>query len=100
MRPGRYPELGAFDVFRELLRGAIREWEITPKIVDGLLTTPAGQAQGQTDAYVHDKLIAELGIRPKFAETICLGGASFGAMVNRAMNAIREGRANVVLCLG
>jgi len=100
MRPGRYPELGPFDVFRELLRGALREWEITPQMVDGLLTTPGGQAQGQTDAYIHDKLVAELGLRPSFAETICLGGASFGAMVNRAMNAIREGRANAVLCLG
>jgi acetyl-CoA acetyltransferase len=39
-------------------------------------------------------------LRPSFAETICLGGASFGAMVNRAMNAIREGRANAVLCVG
>jgi acetyl-CoA acetyltransferase len=100
MRPGRYPELGAFDVFREVLRGALREWKIGPQMIDGLLTTPAGQAQGQTNANVHDKLIAELGLRPRLAETISLGGASFGAMVNRATSAIREGRAKAVLCVG
>jgi acetyl-CoA acetyltransferase len=100
MPPGRYPDLGPFDMFREVLRGAFAEWKIRPQLVDGLLTSPAGQSAGQTDVYVHDKLISELGIRPTFAETINLGGATFAAMVHRASLAIQDGRANAVLCIG
>lgn len=100
MAPGRYPELGPFDMFREVLKGAFGEWGIGPQDVDGLLTSPAGQSSGATDVYVHDKLVAELGIRPTFAETINLGGATFAAMVHRAGMAIRDGRANAVLCIG
>jgi acetyl-CoA acetyltransferase len=100
MPPGRYPDLGPFDMFREVLRGAFAEWKIGPQLVDGLLTSPAGQSAGQTDVYVHDKLISELGIRPTFAETVNLGGATFAAMVHRASMAIQDGRANAVLCIG
>src|SRR3546814_7633667 len=100
MTPGRYPELGPFDMFREVLKGSFGAWNIGPRDVDGLLTSPAGQASGATDVYAHDKLVAELGIRPTFAETINLGGATFAAMVHRATMAIRDGRANAVLCIG
>lgn len=100
MRPGRYPDQGPYDLFRTMVRDAITQWGIRPDLIDGLLTTPSGQAQGQTDAYVHDKLVAEFALKPRFAETMCLGGASFGVMVNRAMSAIREGRAKAVLCMG
>lgn len=100
MRPGRYTDQGPYDLFRSLLKDAITRWNISPKMVDGLLTSPSGQSQGQTDAYVHDKLISEFALKPRFAETMCLGGASFGVMVNRAMSAVREGRANAVLCIG
>lgn len=100
MRPGRYQDQGPYDLFRTMVSDAIRQWGIRPDLIDGLLTTPSGQAQGQTDAYVHDKLVAEFALKPRFAETMCLGGASFGVMVNRAMSAIREGRAKAVLCMG
>lgn len=100
MRPGRYVDQGPYDLFRILLRDAITQWGIQPSLIDGLLTTPSGQSQGLTDAYVHDKLVAEFALKPRFAETMCLGGASFGVMVNRAMSAIRDGRARAVLCIG
>ena len=100
MRPGRYPDLDPFEMFREVLKGAMASWGIGPRKIDGLLTSPAGQAAGATDTYVHDKLISELGVHLTFAETMCLGGATFAAMVNRAEMAIRYGLASAVLCIG
>lgn len=100
MVPGRYPELDPFDMFRAVLKGALGSWGIGPKDVDGLLTSPAGQAAGSTDTYVHDKLVSELAIYPRFAETMCLGGATFVAMINRAQLAIEAGQAKAVLCIG
>jgi len=98
--PGRYPDLDSLGMMRELLKGVMRNWPIGPKDVDGLLTSPAGGSSGGIDIYIHDKLISELGIRPTFAETVNLGGATFAAMVHRAAMAIRDGRANAVLCMG
>lgn len=100
MRPGRYPDLGPYDLYRKILQDAISQWDIRPDMIDGMMASPSGQSQGQTDAYVHDKLVAEFGLHLRFAETMCLGGASFGVMVNRAMSVIREGRAKAVLCMG
>ena len=97
--PRRYPELSGFGLFREIIKGALRDWRLSPKELDGLLCTPAGGASGETDAYVHDKLLSELGIHPTFCETLSLGGASHTVMVNRAATAIREGRASAVLCI-
>ena len=78
--PGRYPDLDSLGMMRELLKGVMRNWPVGPKDVDGLLTSPAGGSAGGIDIYIHDKLISELGIRPTFAETINLGGATFAAM--------------------
>jgi len=53
MRPGRYPDQGPFDLYRTMLRDAITQWGIRPDMIDGMMASPSGQAQGQTDAYVH-----------------------------------------------
>jgi len=99
MAPGRYPELSTEDLFRTVLKGALSTWPIKPQDVDGLLTHPSGTIAGY-DIYFHDRLVSELGIRPNFVETLNLGGATYPAMVNRAANVIRSGRANAVLCIG
>lgn len=98
--PGRYPDLDSFEMFRAVLKGALGSWGIGPRDIDGVLTSPAGQAAGETDPNVHEKLVSELAIHPTFAETICLGGATFTAMVNRAQLAIESGQATAVLCIG
>lgn len=97
--PGRYPESDCVDLFRHVLRGLMATCPVRPQDIDGLLTCPSGGVAG-FDPYVHEKLISELGIRPAIAEVINLGGATFAAMVNRAANAIREGLASAVICIG
>lgn len=96
--PRRYREHSSMDLFRMILGGAMAEWRIGPRDVDGLLTTTGGDITGH-DTYIHGRLISELGIRPSIAETMNLGGGSHQAMVNRAAMAIREGRANAVICV-
>jgi acetyl-CoA acetyltransferase len=100
MKPGRYPDLDSHGIFHFVLNGALSKWPIRPRDIDGLLTAPGGQASGATDANIHERLIAELGIQPQFAETISSGGATFALMVQRASMAIASGQANSVLCVG
>jgi acetyl-CoA acetyltransferase len=99
MAPGRYPELSTEDLFRTVLKGALSSWSIKPQDIDGLLTHPSGTIAGY-DIYFHDRLISELGLHANFVETLNLGGATYPAMVNRAAQAIRAGRASAVLCIG
>ncbi len=99
MTPGRYRDVDALALFRQLLREALTSWPVRPQNIDGFITHPCGYANSP-DNYIHDKLFAELGIRPAFAETMNLGGATYPAMVNRAAMAIETGRASAVLCIG
>lgn len=100
LKPARYPDKSGHDLLRDIIKGALKQWPIRPKDIDGLLVSPTGQAGGGgIDVYIHDKLISEMAIRPTFAETINAGGATFAIMVNRAAMAIAEGRANAVLCI-
>lgn len=100
LKPDRYPDKSGHDLLRDIVKGALKQWPVGPKDIDGLLVSPTGQASGGTpDLYVHEKLISEMGIKPTFAETLSLGGATFAVMVNRAARAIEEGRANAVLCI-
>jgi acetyl-CoA acetyltransferase len=99
IRPGRYPELDALDLYERVLTAFLREWRIDPKIVDGFLVSPAGMATGSAvDIFVHENLGDALGIRPIFAETLNAGGATYAIMASRAALAIAAGRANAVLC--
>lgn len=98
IRPGRYPELDSRDLFRTIMEGAIREWGIGPRDIDGLMTTPMGDVSDH-DTYAHDRLISDLALRVTFCETMNLGGCSHVAMVNRAAAAIRSGLCNSVLCV-
>lgn len=95
--PGRYSE-DDVALFRKVLQGAMQSWPVRPQDVDGLLTSPCGGIAGY-DTYIHNHLISELGLRPTFAETLNLGGATFLAMVDRAASAIRAGHASAVLCI-
>lgn len=100
LKPGRYPEFSPHDLYREVAKQALKHWDLKPTDVDGLLSAPSGMTAGATDALSHEKLVAELGLRIPFSETISAGGATFTIMVLRAAAAIRDGLANSVLCIG
>lgn len=100
LKPGRYPAFTPHHLYQHVAINALHAWGLTPRDVNGLLAMPSGQAVGATDIYTHEKLVAELGIQPSFAETLNSGGATFSMMVNRATAAVREGLADTVLCIG
>lgn len=79
----------------------LREWpDLSPGMIDGLLAPPAFIAgAGGTNTYIHQRLAGRLGIQPRFAETLN-AGATYGAMVSRAVLAIEAGLCNAVLCVG
>lgn len=96
--PRRYKDKSSIDLFRMILGGAIAEWGLSPDDIDGVMTTTGGDIT-EHDTYIHGRLISELGIRPTITETMNLGGGSHLTMVNHAAMAIREGRANAVICV-
>jgi acetyl-CoA acetyltransferase len=99
IRPGRFPDLEGLDLYERVIHAFLTEWRLDPAIVDGLLVAPAGMASGAgADLFVHETLADSLGIRPVFAETLNVGGATYAAMAARAAIAIGAGRANAVLC--
>jgi acetyl-CoA acetyltransferase len=100
LKPARYPEYSPHNLYRHVAISALRQWGLKPSDVNGLLAMPSGQGVGAIDIYTHEKLGAELGLQPAFAETLNAGGASYAIMVGRAASAIRDGLADSVLCIG
>lgn len=98
--PARFPDVSPHNLYRQVAIAALREWGLRPSDVNGLLAVPSGQGVGAIDIYTHEKLGAELGLVPSFAETLNAGGASFAIMVGRAASAIRDGLADCILCIG
>jgi len=98
--PARFPDVSPRNLYRKVAIAALREWGLRPSDVNGLLAVPSGQGVGAIDIYTHEKLGAELGLLPGFAETLNAGGASFSIMIGRAASAIRDGLADCVLCIG
>lgn len=101
LRPGRYPDEDGAGMPELVLRGFLDGIELGPADVDGLLVCPAGMASGSgADIFVHERLNDALGIRPRFCETVNVGGATYTIMLSRAAVAISAGLADAVLCVG
>lgn len=101
MRPGRYPDEDGISLYHKVLKELFQEWTLTPSDIGGLFVPPVGMASGSSaDAFFHERLIDELGIRPSVAETINAGGATYSIMVQRAALAIEKGLADGILCIG
>ncbi|MCC2656114.1 MAG: thiolase [Panacagrimonas sp.] len=101
MRPGRYPQHDKLALQEAVVAAFLRACPVPRDVVDGLLVTPAGMADGRSvDVFSHERLIDALGFSPRFSETLNAGGSSYCLMVARAATAIAAGQANAVLCVG
>lgn len=101
MTPGRYPDEDGISLYGRVLREFFSEWALKPSDIGGLFVPPIGMAAGSSaDAFFHERLVDELGIRPSIAETINVGGATYTVMVQRAALAIEKGLVDGVLCIG
>lgn len=99
--PGRFPTLDGLQLMEKIVGHFLAEWpDLSPDMIDGLLVPPAFIAgAGGMNTYIHQRLAGRLGIRPRFAETLN-AGATYGAMVARAVMAIEAGICSAVLCVG
>lgn len=101
LKPGRYPQFSAEEMYAQVLRKFLGEWQVKPGDLSGLLASPAGMASGAgANIFIHEHLAEALGIQPTFSQTMNAGGATYGLMVQRATLAIRAGLADAVLCIG
>ena len=101
IRPGRYPQYDKLAIQEVVVGEFLRTCRVPREIVDGLLVTPAGMADGRSvDVFTHERLMDALGFSPRFAETLNGGGSSYCLMVARAAAAIAAGQADAVLCVG
>lgn len=100
--PGRYPDCSGLGLARNTLRHLFDEWPgLRPRHIEGLFVCPPGMASGEAASlFAHEVLFEELGIQPKVAETVNVGGATYSVMVQRAAALIAAGHVESVLCLG
>lgn len=98
--PGRFPDQSTHSLYQGAVARLLAEWPIKPGDIQGLLVAPAGMADGVSDnIFVHERLIEELGLEARFAETVNAGGSTHAVMAIRAAMAIRAGLADGVLCV-
>lgn len=100
LKPGRNG-IDSIDLHLLAVCDLLGAWNLEDVPLDGFLACPAGMAAGGgADVFVHETVIDHLGLRPTFAETINAGGSTYVLMVRRAVDAIRAGRCEAVLCVG
>lgn len=77
-------------------RMAVLDAGLTPDAIDGLLVVPQ---PGETPMHVPATVAEYLGLKPRMANVVDLGGASAAGMVWRASAAIAAGMCEAVLCV-
>ncbi|MFC7404036.1 thiolase family protein [Georgenia alba] len=77
-------------------RAALDDAGLEPSDVDGLLVAPQ---VGETPQHVPATVAEYLGLQPRMADVVDLGGATGPGMIWRAGAAVDAGMADVVLCL-
>lgn len=95
---GRLPHMTGLGLNAQAARRAILDAGLRPEQIDGLLT-----AYSMTEPYfMLGSVLAEyLGIQPRYAASIVVGGASPTVMLHHAAQAVTSGAANYVLvCAG
>lgn len=97
MKPVRYTQ-GAttLGMIGESVRLAVQDAGIDKEAIDGLLVGPQ---VGETPQHVPAAVAEYLGLQPKMANVVDLGGASGAGMLWRAAAAIEAGMCETVVCV-
>jgi acetyl-CoA acetyltransferase len=90
------PAKTTLGLLAEAARFAVLDAGLAPGNIDGLLVAPH---VGESPQHVPATVAEYLGLRPRFAELVDLGGASGAGMVWRAAAAIGAGMCDVALCV-
>jgi acetyl-CoA acetyltransferase len=94
-RVGRLRGMSALHLALEACRGALTDAGLTASAIDGVLT----RNLDMDVTYMHSQLVAKhLGIAPRFATDINLGGATAVAMLEQAAVLIAANVCRIVLC--
>jgi acetyl-CoA acetyltransferase len=97
MKPRKSADgLSTLGIWADVSRGAMLDAGLEPRDVDGILICPPITEM----VAMWPTILGEyLGLRPRYANVVDLGGASAAGMVSRAAAAISAGLARAVLCV-
>lgn len=90
------PGFTSLEMIARVARLAVLDAGLSPRDIDGLMVGPQ---VGETPQHVPATIAEYLGLQPRFADIVDLGGASGAGMMWRAAAAIRAGMATNVLCV-
>jgi acetyl-CoA acetyltransferase len=90
------PGFTTLEMIARVARLAAADAGLHPSEIDGLMFGPQ---VGETPQHVPATIAEYLGIHPRFADVVDLGGASGAGMLWRAAAAINAGMAQTVLCV-
>jgi acetyl-CoA acetyltransferase len=96
-RQGKLPGETDLSLATEALRAALDDGGFAKDDIDGLLTMPGTTSPDAAKHYL--RLGEHLGINPKIAGSLTMGGATAGALVQQAALAVAAGMADVVACV-
>lgn len=90
------PGVTTLEMIARVSRLALKDSGLAPSDVDGLIVGPQ---VGETPQHVPATVAEYLGLQPRFADIVDLGGATGAGMVWRAAAAISAGMCETVLCV-
>ena len=96
-RQGKLPGETDVSLATEALLAALADAGMTKDDVDGLLTMPGTTSLDPAKHYL--RLGERLGLNPKIAGSLSMGGATAGALIQQAALAVQAGMADVVACV-
>jgi acetyl-CoA acetyltransferase len=96
-RQGKLPGETDLSLATEALKAALDDSGFAKDDIDGLLTMPGTTSPDPAKHYL--RLGEHLGINPKIAGSLTMGGATAGVLIQQAALAVASGMADVVACV-
>lgn len=90
------PGITTLEMIARVSRLAVEDAGMIPTDIDGII---CGPQVGETPQHVPATVAEYLGLQPRFADVVDLGGATGAGMVWRAVAAINAGMCETVLCV-